>query len=797
MTMRAPVRTVRLLESDGAVQEAETLNLRAERVRRAVAERNRGMGDPEIWYPIEVYPDFAIVRQNLNLYQVPYTIAADGVVTLGAGVRVEEEFVPVRVQEAAVLRLQAGEDAPTGTQWEVEIIRPGWSLNGIYYPAAALRASAHLFEGVHVYYFGDSASGHHTNPTQKVQAALAGWIEGVSAREDGAVVGTLHFLQGGVAEGVRTTLVDAWKRGKKDLIGLSIDAHGVVQAGTAEGRKGKLVESLSRVLSVDVVLKPAAGGRFTRLVASAAEPDQEKTMNWRKFLIRFLEARRPSALAGIDRDNATADELLGLMNDEELREAFAERQQQGAAAPNAQQPLQAAAGGGSTATDPAHAANVVMTRMVLREKLQESKLPDTVQRRLRQRLDGQVLTEEQIQASIDEERTYLAELNPARPNGLGTKDGNGTQAQVGPSKRERLQAALDKSFGLAVEDPALRSVRPIGLRELYNEITFGHDPNVSEGRLSESAVQAMLQEAFDSTTLPYMLGNTMHRAMLRDYRIPSFGEEFIYSRRPGGLRDFKQHEAIRLGYFGNLSNVDPESADYAELAAYGEERAPYSAGQKGNIVTVTRKHIINDDMGAVAKIPGRLGRAARRTFAEFVWAFATGNGAIFDTVAWFHATHANLGAAALSVTTLNAAELAMMDQTEPGSGKKIGLAPYVLAVPHGLKATAIAINQSPFLPGSANNDANPWYHRFGANNERIVVNPILSDANDWYLFADKAEGDIIEVGFLNDQEEPELFVADVPTEGQMFLADKLRFKIRHEYGGAVVDYRTAYKAVVA
>jgi hypothetical protein len=40
-------------------------------------------------------------------------------------------------------------------------------------------------------------------------------------------------------------------------------------------------------------------------------------------------------------------------------------------------------------------------------------------------------------------------------------------------------------------------------------------------------------------------------------------------------------------------------------------------------------------------------------------------------------------------------------------------------------------------------------------------------------------------------------VANVPTVGQMFVADKLQHKIRHEYGADLVDFRGAVKAVVA
>jgi len=55
----------------------------------------------------------------------------------------------------------------------------------------------------------------------------------------------------------------------------------------------------------------------------------------------------------------------------------------------------------------------------------------------------------------------------------------------------------------------------------------------------------------------------------------------------------------------------------------------------------------------------------------------------------------------------------------------------------------------------------------------------------------------IEIGFLNGREEPELFVQDEPTNGSMFSNDKITYKVRHIYGGAVLDYRGLQGNVVA
>lgn len=56
---------------------------------------------------------------------------------------------------------------------------------------------------------------------------------------------------------------------------------------------------------------------------------------------------------------------------------------------------------------------------------------------------------------------------------------------------------------------------------------------------------------------------------------------------------------------------------------------------------------------------------------------------------------------------------------------------------------------------------------------------------------------VVELGFLDGNEEPELFIQDSPTSGSMFTHDVLTYKLRHIYGGTVSDYRGTYKGVVA
>ena len=78
----------------------------------------------------------------------------------------------------------------------------------------------------------------------------------------------------------------------------------------------------------------------------------------------------------------------------------------------------------------------------------------------------------------------------------------------------------------------------------------------------------------------------------------------------------------------------------------------------------------------------------------------------------------------------------------------------------------------------------------------VIVVDYWTDSDNWYLVADPNYIPTIELGFLNGKQEPELLTQNDPTVGSVFTADKISYKIRHIYGGAVLDFRGFYGEVV-
>jgi hypothetical protein len=162
-----------------------------------------------------------------------------------------------------------------------------------------------------------------------------------------------------------------------------------------------------------------------------------------------------------------------------------------------------------------------------------------------------------------------------------------------------------------------------------------------------------------------------------------------------------------------------------------------------------------------------------------------------DGVSWFNAAHGNLGANAFGYDALTLAEIALFQQTEPNSGEQLGFPLTWIMIPIQLKRQAIAINQTD-TAGS-----NGFYHAFGPNNERIIVNEKMTDDNDWCYGTDSNLAPFLEIGFLDGLEQPQIFLANNPVVGVQFTNDELQYKVKHVFGGNMKDYRSVGKNVVA
>lgn len=217
--------------------------------------------------------------------------------------------------------------------------------------------------------------------------------------------------------------------------------------------------------------------------------------------------------------------------------------------------------------------------------------------------------------------------------------------------------------------------------------------------------------------------------------------------------------------------------------------------------------IVGDRLNKVRRLPQEMALAAARTLYAFVMNLVTTDNAAvdYDAVTLYHSDHANTGTTALSVSGLDAVSIAMRSQTRAlASAEIIGARnkPRYLIVPNELESRARRIvdpsdaySYAVATPADTETVMDP--QRFKGQGIEVIVNDYLTDATDWWVVADPAQVSTVVMGFLGGNREPELFMQDQPNVGSNFTADKSSIKIRHIYGGDILDHRSFYRQVVA
>jgi hypothetical protein len=332
----------------------------------------------------------------------------------------------------------------------------------------------------------------------------------------------------------------------------------------------------------------------------------------------------------------------------------------------------------------------------------------------------------------------------------------------------------------------------MSFRECYIEITgdkrvSGLIKDVNMTKLREAIGEVHFREAVSAATFGNVLGDSITRAMLREYAVEDMWSDWRWVADVVNVNDFRTQERTRMGGYGDLPAV-AENGAYNALTTPNDEKATYALSKRGGTETLSLEAISNDDAGAIARIPLKMSQAAKRTLYKFIFDFFRTNAVIYDTTALYDAGHGNLGSAALDAISFAAARLAMSKQAELDSAAQLGLVLRHLALPSDLIETGFDL-----FVRNTNND-----ETFVQSRKPMVHEiPYWTDANDWCAFADKREIPLLEIGFYNGQEEPELFIQDLPTQGSLFSNDQIKYKIRHIYSGAIPDFRGHYKGVVA
>ncbi len=293
---------------------------------------------------------------------------------------------------------------------------------------------------------------------------------------------------------------------------------------------------------------------------------------------------------------------------------------------------------------------------------------------------------------------------------------------------------------------------------------------------------AMVGMAFTHSNSDFgnILMDVAHKAALQGW--DEANESFERWTRKGTLTDFKTSHRIGVGTFPTLRQVRPGAEyKYVTLKDHGE---PIALATYGELFSIDRQTIINDDLDMLTRIPAMMGSAARSTVGDLVWAILTSNPKMSDGKAVFHADHHNLVNAPLTIEGLDKARQAM--QLQKSGDRQLNIRPAYMLAPVALESRANQLIKSASVPGA---DANSGIFNPIQNFVEVISEARLDDSSKTAYYLTAAQGrDTIEVAWLDGIDTPYL------EQQQGFTIDGAAFKVRIDAGVAPLDWRGLVKS---
>ena len=344
---------------------------------------------------------------------------------------------------------------------------------------------------------------------------------------------------------------------------------------------------------------------------------------------------------------------------------------------------------------------------------------------------------------------------------------------VGDSVKQSLlaRAGIDKDKANAKDN----AYNAMTLRELARASLVDRGISVS----GQNAI-SMVGLAFthSSSDFGQILIDVAHKSLLKGWETAA--ENFDQFTSRGTLTDFRAAKRVGLGDFGHLPQVG-EGEEYT-YGTIGDEGASVALATYGQLFTITRQAILNDDMHLLTKIPEKMGQAARATIAKLVFALLTGNAKAQDGKALFDASHKNtITNAVLDLANIDKG-IQLMNGFVNARGEPLAIEPEFMLLPTSMYTRGLQLIKSASVEGA---DANSGI----INPLRDIVTPVKSarlqaaDEKSWYLINKEA----IEVSYLDGIDTPYM------EQQQGFTVDGVSTKVRIDAGVNVIDYRGIVK----
>lgn len=367
-----------------------------------------------------------------------------------------------------------------------------------------------------------------------------------------------------------------------------------------------------------------------------------------------------------------------------------------------------------------------------------------------------------------------------------------------------LEAAVSMARGISgVEDQysdmVLQSAQSefpigIGLQQLLIRAALRAGLPIPPGmRVTSGNIKEVLRAGFSTASLPGILSNIANKELLQGYNEEDQTWKEVSVVKP--VTDLKPHTSYRM-----LDDMEYEELGPGGKIKHGtvdEESYTRQAGTYAKMATLTRTHIINDDIGALDDIRFRVGRGGAKKFNRVFWTeWLSSVDNLFTALNGNYIT----GAATTLLNDMVGLSIALdaFDslRTPTADGGKVpsnyGGSPAILLTPGGgISRVAETIFANENMGGVDNGDAN-----IHAGKYKPVKSVFLNDASvpggsalAWYLLRSPTDAAGAVVSFLNGMTEPtvESAEANFDTLG-------IQFRGYHDFGVDPAEYLCGIKS---
>lgn len=422
--------------------------------------------------------------------------------------------------------------------------------------------------------------------------------------------------------------------------------------------------------------------------------------------------------------------------------------------------------------------------------------------------DGTTIQAKAIAAGWDAQKTELEMLLIAR--GTGAPNFFMASQKRDHEKPDVLECSIamarnlpnvEKAYKPEVLEAAHKHFRNFGLQQLFLTAAAANGYHVGPGhRISNGNLREVLHAAFgtgnirasgfSTVPLPNILGNVANKELLAGYM-----EEDMSWKEIAGIKSVSNFHAVTS--YRMLDDMSYEKLGPAGEIVHGkvsEESYTRQADTYAKMFALTRRDIVNDDLGAFDDLRNRLGRGSAQKFNDVFWTEVLADSSTNWTTA---RTNYITGATTTLLTDGVGLALGvkafrqMVTPTADGS-KRVAGRPEILLVPPELEYAADNL----FMGDKINVGSGPGDRNIYANKYRPVVSAWLSDSNftgysatAWYLLRNPSIAPMIVVSFLNGMQTPtvESAEADFNTLG-------VQFRGYHDFGCDFAEYLCGIKS---